>query len=156
MSTSKALQHLYSLGASSPDLLPHLYCLIRNDDEEKYLTSLRGSELSRLVDFLDEVCVLPLVLSELTNRGLQALDTTPVTDDVSRRCLHKLQAICGKRRILPSSYNVSGNLSTDGDNPVASGGFSDVWQGVYDGRRVCIKRLRITQQNHRTVERVGL
>ena len=156
MSTFKALQHLYSLGASSPDLLPHLYFLIRNDDEEKYLTGLRGPDLSRLVNFLDEVCVLPLVLFELTNQGPQALDTAPITDDVSRRCLHKLQAICGKRRTLPSSYVISGNLSTDGDKPVASGGFSDVWQGIYDERRVCIKRLRTTQQNRRVVERVCL
>ena len=55
MSTPQALQHLYSLDASSPDLLRYLYYLIRTDEEEQYLTSLRGSELTSLVDFLDEV-----------------------------------------------------------------------------------------------------
>ena len=67
MSTSKVLQSLYSLGVSSPDLLPNLYCLIRNDEEENYIASLRESELSRLVDFLDEVRILPFVYLQLMN-----------------------------------------------------------------------------------------
>ena len=61
MSTSRALQRLHSLGTSSPDLLRCLYDLIQSDDEEQYLTSLRGSELTRLVDFLDRVRSSPLV-----------------------------------------------------------------------------------------------
>ena len=67
MSASQVLQYLYSLGASSPDLLPHLYCLIQNDDEEQYLSGLQGSELAQLVDFLDEVQALFPTLSLLTN-----------------------------------------------------------------------------------------
>lgn len=55
MSTSRALQSLYSLDASSPELLRHLYYLLQNDDEEQYLFTLQGSELARLVDFFDGV-----------------------------------------------------------------------------------------------------
>ena len=58
MSTSQALQELYSLDASSPEIPPLLDVLIRRDEEEPYLSSLRGSELVRLVDFLDEVRIL--------------------------------------------------------------------------------------------------
>ncbi|KAF9779311.1 CNH domain-containing protein [Thelephora terrestris] len=136
MSTSQVLQHLYTLDTSSPDLLRYLYYLIQNDDEEQYVSSLQGSELTRLVDFLDG-----------------ALDVIPITDDVSRRCLHKLQAICGRHKILPSSYNISGDLTIIDDDPVASGGFSDVWEGTYDGKKVCIKRLRITQQTRQVIEK---
>ncbi|KAF9789636.1 kinase-like domain-containing protein [Thelephora terrestris] len=134
MSTSQVLQHLYSLDTSSPDLLRYLYYLIQNDDEDQYLSSLQGSELTRLVDFLDG-----------------ALDVIPITDDVSRRCLHKLQAICGRHKILPSSYNIPGDLTIIDDDPVAFGGFSDVWEGTYDGKKVCIKRLRITQQTRKVI-----
>jgi hypothetical protein len=155
MSTSQVLQHLYSLDTSSPDLLRYIYYLIQNDDEDQYLYSLQGSELTRLVDFLDGVRPPPSVsFPPLTTQTLQALDVIPITDDVSRRCLHKLQAICGRHKILPSSYNIFGDLTINDDDPVASGGFSDVWEGTYDGKKVCIKRLRITQQTRQVIEKV--
>lgn len=59
MSTSQVLQHLYSLDTSSSDFLRCLYCLFRSDEEEQYLFTLQGSELTRLVDFLDEVRFFP-------------------------------------------------------------------------------------------------
>ena len=156
MSTSRVLQHLYSLDPSSPDLLRCLYYLIQNDDKEQHLSGLQGLELTRLVDFLDAVRPSPPVSSQLTNQALQVLDATPTTDDVSRRCLHKLQAICCQHNILPSSYNVSGNLKRVDSDPVASGGFSDVWEGVHDGKTVCIKRLRVTQQTRQAIEKVRI
>ena len=70
MSTSRVLQHLYSLNTSSPDLLRYLYCLIQNDDEEQHLSSLQGSELAQLVDFLDEVRAIRLTSFQLTSRTL--------------------------------------------------------------------------------------
>ena len=154
MSTSRVLQHLYLLDASSPDLLRYLYYLIQHDDEEAYLSTLQGSELTRLVDFLDGVRPSPSVSFQPTNQSLQVLDVTPITDDVSRRCLHKLQAICGHHKILPSLYNVSGDLTRVDSDPVASGGFSDVWEGIHDAKKVCIKRLRITQQSRQVTEKV--
>ena len=59
MSASQILQHLYLLDASSPDISRLVYSLIRRDEEERYLSSLKGLELARLVDFLDEVRALP-------------------------------------------------------------------------------------------------
>ena len=156
MSTSQVLQQLYSIDISSPDFLRYLYYLIRDDDEEQYLTNLQETELTQLVDFLDKVRPSSSASSRPTNRVPQALDVTPTTDDVSRRCLHKLQAICGHRIVLPSSYNVSGDLSRNGSHPAASGGFSDVWEGTYDSRKVCIKCLRITQQTRQAVEKVRI
>jgi len=70
MSTSQALHHLYSLDISSPDLSRYLYCLIQRDEEEQYLSSLQGSELDRLVDFLDEVCALPSAFRPITEHIL--------------------------------------------------------------------------------------
>jgi hypothetical protein len=58
MSTPWILHRLYSLDASSLDFSRHLYCLIRHDEEDRYLTSLQGPQLARLVDFLDEVRAL--------------------------------------------------------------------------------------------------
>ncbi|KAF9777371.1 kinase-like domain-containing protein [Thelephora terrestris] len=136
MSTAQVLQHLYSLDTSSSDVLRCLYCLLRSDDEEQHLTTLQGSELIRLVDFLDEI-----------------LDAIPIADDVFRRCLHKLRTICGHNAILPSSYAILGDLARVGDDPFDFGGFSDVWKGTHNGRKVCIKRLRLSEQSREAVEK---
>ena len=62
MSTPWILYRLYTLDPSSLDFLRHLYCLIQHDEEDQYLSSLQGPELTRLVDFLDEVRALPFGL----------------------------------------------------------------------------------------------
>jgi len=66
MSTSRILQRLYSLDTSSPDFLRHLYCLIQYDEKEQYLINLLGSELARLVDFLDKVHAISPAFHQFT------------------------------------------------------------------------------------------
>ena len=66
MSASQMLQHLYSLSTSSPGISRLIYGLIRHDEEEQYLASLRGSELARLVEFLDKVRGLPSAFRPVT------------------------------------------------------------------------------------------
>jgi len=157
MSTSQVLQHLYSLDTTSQNLPRYLFCLIQRDEEEQYLSGLQGSELRRLVDFLDKVRALPSVFLTVTEQILQALDTIPTTDDVYRQCLHKLQTICGHHMILPSSHNVSGDLARVGDYPISvDGGTSDVWEGTYGGRKVCIKCPRVSEEDLHAVTQVRI
>ena len=59
MSTPWILNRLYSLDPSSLDFMRRLHSLIRHDEKEQYLSSLQGSQLTRLVDFLDEVRIVP-------------------------------------------------------------------------------------------------
>ena len=68
MATSQILRHLYSLNTSSPDFTRYLSHLIQSDGEDHYLLNLQGSDLNRLVDFLDEVRVLPSASLQLTKR----------------------------------------------------------------------------------------
>ena len=77
---------------------------MRSDEEELYVPSLRRKELARLVDFLDRVRSPPLASLGLTKRTLQVLNATPVTEDASRRRLHRLRAIFSHFTILSSSY----------------------------------------------------
>ena len=131
-----------------------MYGLIRHDEEEQYLSSLRGSELAQLVDFLDEVGTLLSAFRLVTKRTPQAITVIPTTDDISRRCLRKLQAICSENMTLPSSYTVSGDLAKIGDEPAASGGFADVWEGSHCGEKVCIKALRVNSSNNHILTKV--
>lgn len=79
-----------------------------------------------------------------------------MADDVFRRCLHKLRTICSNHSILPSSYTISGDLARVGDYPVAIGGFSEVWKGTYNGRKVCIKLPRIFEKDREDLEKVSV
>ena len=155
MSTSQVLQHLYSLDISSQNIPRYLYYLIQRDEEEHYLSSLQGLDLARLVDFLDEVRGSSSTFRPVTDQIPQALGVIPTTDDVSRQCLHKLQAICGDNMILPSSHNISGDLARVGDHPISVDGASaDVWEGAHNGRKVCIKCPRVSEEDLQTVTQV--
>lgn len=156
MSASQLLLHLYSINTSSPDFSRLLYGLIRQDEEEKYLSNLGGPELARLVDFLDDVCSLFSALRSITKQTLQALSVIPTTDDVSLQCLNKLQAICGHHMILPSSYTISGEIARVGNRPIALGGFADVWEGTYGGKKVCVKWLRVSLNDDKALDKVRI
>ena len=67
--TSRILKRLYSLGASS-GFLHNLRFLIQFDEEERYLTSLEEPELTRLLDFLDEVRAVPSTFRLFRGRSL--------------------------------------------------------------------------------------
>ena len=61
-----------------------------------------------------------------------------------RQILQKLQGICISRTCIPSSYVIPMNLLNINKKYLASGGFSDIFQGTYRGREVCVKRLRVS------------
>ena len=156
MTTPQILELLYSFNTFSPEFSSCLDRLIQSDKEDRYLSTLQGPELTRLVDFLDRVRVLPPTsFPPAYEKTLQALGIIPVTEDVSRRCLHKLQAICSDSGILPSSHIVSGGLVRVGDYPVASTNLSDVWEGTLKGAKVCIKHPRITIKDRQHIEKVS-
>ena len=154
MPVSEDLQNLYSLNTASPDFSDQLYHLIRNDEREKYLTSLRGPELARLVNFLDEVRGIPLVFHQFTKQTPQALNVVLPTDDVARICLRKLQAICSRHAILPSSYVASDEIARVGDGPIAFGSIADLWEGTYRDNKVSIKCLKASLINDKSFKKV--
>ena len=156
MPTSEVLQHLYSFNTFSPEFSRCLDSLIQSDEEDHYLSSLQGPELTRLVDFLDRVRVLPSAsFLPAYEKTLQALGIVPVTEDVSRRCLNKLQALCSHHGVLPSSHIISGGLVKAGDCAIAATNLSDVWEGTFNGAKVCIKSPRITLRDRQEIEKVS-
>ena len=155
MATPQILKLLYSFNTFSPEFSRCLDRLIQSDQEDHYLSNLQGSDMTRLVDFLDKVRVLPSASSSSQKKTPQALGIIPVTEDVSRRCLHKLQAICSHSLVLPSSYIISGGLVRVGDYPVASTNLSDVWEGMHSSAKVCIKYPRITIKDRKDIEKVS-
>ena len=154
MSTPWILHRLYSLDPSSPGFSCRLRSLIQHDEREQYLTNLRGLQLARLVDFLDQVRFLPSAFCPVTKRILQNLSVISADDNLSRQCLHKLQAICSHHAILPSSYIASSRISRVGDGPAASGAVTDIWEGTYRDKKVSIRRLRAPMDDDHTLKKV--
>ena len=74
----------------------------------------------------------------------QILDSPYCTGGSSRRCLRLLRKICSSWMVLPPTYVLSGKLSVPATQPVAFGGFSDIFKGTLSGESVCVKRLRIS------------
>ena len=154
MSTPWILHHLYSLDPSSLDFSRRLRSLIQYDEREQYLTNLRGPQLARLVDFLDEVRAFPSAFFPVTKRILQALGAITADDDLSQRCLHKLQVICSHHVILPSPCIASGQTSRVGDGPTALDAIAKVWEGTYRNKKVLIRRLRAPLSDDQTLKKV--
>ena len=55
----------------------------------------------------------------------------------------KFRQLCGLAGSLPASHIISEDLIRTSEEPVASGGYGDVWEGIYNDKRVAIKALRV-------------
>ena len=96
----------------------------------------------------------PSGLLSTTERTPQTLNAIPANRDISRKCLHKLQEICGHRSTLPSSYIVPGQIVIVGSGPIATDAIADVWEGIYLSKRVSIKCLKIPPDDGQTLKKV--
>jgi hypothetical protein len=56
--------------------------------------------------------------------------------------------------LLPYSYIISSGLVVDTSSPVASGGYADVYKGIYKGVAVAVKVLRIRQMDEDDQNRI--
>ena len=58
-----------------------------------------------------------------------------------RKLLNELCKICSRHRVIPKSMYIPD--CSKGAVEVARGGFADILQGTYKGRRVAIKVVRV-------------
>ena len=57
--------------------------------------------------------------------------------------MRELRHICGSRKILPTSPALSSQVLLISNQPVAFGGSGDVYEGILNNLRVCVKRIRV-------------
>ena len=57
--------------------------------------------------------------------------------------MRELRHICGARKTLPTSSALSSQVLLISNQPVASGGSGDVYEGSLNNLRVCVKRVRV-------------
>jgi hypothetical protein len=145
-------QRLYELDRSSTQFPEQLNELLHDKEWVKQLRLLPEGELVELAGHLHDVWLISTPTTSHSSTP-QILDDLDSMSSPSRKCLHVLRKICSSRMILPSAYEVSGELSFTTTEPVAFGGFCDVYKGTLGGADVCIKRLRITTTGDRAAVR---
>ena len=64
-----------------------------------------------------------------------------MSDQKRLKLLNKLCKTCSRHHVIPSSMHIPD--CSEGSVEVESGGFADVSQGTYEGRRVAIKVVRV-------------
>ena len=55
----------------------------------------------------------------------------------------RFRQLCGQTGLLPTSHIIHEEIIRTTEHPVASGGFGDVWEGIYNDKRVAMKALRV-------------
>ena len=139
--SSPALQKLHNLDTSSSNFQDQLCNALYGKEYMDCIQGLKGDDPTWLVNYLDKVR-LRVPLAHSIFKSTQALNVLEPSSVASRRCLRELRSLCGKMRILPTSYTLSSHLLDIHPQPFAAGGFGDVHHGTLNGSAVCIKRVR--------------
>ena len=134
-------EQLYRLDRSSSRFHDQLSNVLYGGEYKKTVLNLQDNDLIRLIDYLDEVRRrIPLFHSPLNLP--EALNTLDPPSSAFRKCLRELRHICGSRTILPTSHILLPPILITSSHPVASGSCGDVYEGTFNGSKVCAKRVR--------------
>ena len=81
---------------------------------------------------------------------------TEFEDLLHRNCEMTLRRLCGRASLLPKSISLSeSDIERTTTTPSCGGGFADVYEGVYLGKPVALKVLRVYgKDNIRKVQKV--
>lgn len=75
---------------------------------------------------------------------MKALRVAKLEIELRKIAFSVLRRLCGRIGHLPESYQLSDKFDLSG-MPHASGGFADVRMGVYKGKDVAVKSLRVAE-----------
>ena len=117
--------------------------------------SLRGSEASALINFLDRVSELYASCPSDLKYHPQALVELHLDDKHWQLCLRLLSKMCRAQEIIPTSYLLRQD-STRVGSVQRRGGFSKVSYGEYLGYPVAIKDLEPSEGNFNKIFKVCL
>ncbi|KAF9789475.1 kinase-like domain-containing protein [Thelephora terrestris] len=118
-------RRLENLEPSKKEFRPLLYALLSHKDLRSHIDSLRKDDIKGFVELLDE-----------------ALSHVPVTDDLFRKALRRLQSTCSYHEVLPQSCFILGRTLSNRGVPSAAGGSAGLHEGRFDGKKVWIRALR--------------
>jgi len=132
---------------SEADSISNIRSLIHSPYWIAVARSLRGEEAEGLINFIDRVSHVwrsdrkRSLGARGTERAGQVVTLPELDERLRKQCLHLLYKICKTCRVLPTSYTLQQEPTFVGKIH-CYGGFADISEGEYMGRRVAIKHLR--------------
>ena len=79
---------------------------------------------------------------------MKALRASPLDNNLRQLAFSVLRKLSSRIGHLPESYMLSSKFDTSG-KIIASGGFADVRMGVFKGKDVAVKTLRVSPKDDR-------
>jgi len=127
--------------------------LLNNKELLRNVPGLTPEEQTKILDRVDQVRHSCLPKSQLTT----LVKAYPTIDSFNIKFVTALGDVCSATERLPTSAVVSTGLVKRGTFAVASGGFTDVWRGEYNGAQVAIEAFRIyPAQNLKEAKEVSI
>jgi hypothetical protein len=104
----------------------------------------RGTNAQSLLNLIQEVCRLFLVciIIHSISASQQLLDCPHIDIALRSPFVNALLRLSSASGLYPECLLLKG-MQRSGIDPVASGRFGDVWQGLVQGERIAIKVLRL-------------
>jgi len=142
-STAVLCNSLHVADMSVAESISNIRSFMHSSSQIAAARNLRGEDAQRLIDFIDQVNYAQLQhdYARGSDYGVQALTLPELNGNLRKQCLHLLYKVCKTCELLPASYVLQKELMCLGDIR-SYGGFADVSEGEYLGRRVAIKNLR--------------
>ena len=81
--------------------------------------------------------------------GMKAFRAARLDTELRQLAINVLRRLCGRIGHLPDSYLLSDKFDLS-EMPRASGGFADVRMGVFKGKDVAVKSLRVSEMDDKT------
>lgn len=120
--------------------------ILSNENTRSQALALTGPLAEIFVSHLQTVGVLFLLCYKVSNLQPQALDKSPnLSPKVREEWIKALQKLAVEAEVLPSQLTMNGLVINA--KPLAQGGFSDVYQGIWNDELFAVKRPRNTSQN---------
>ena len=138
---------------SQNELPSFIETIVSNTKAADIVKCLKGTDAQTFIDVIDEACyqaVLSLKncftdLVPPSNPVGQASDGLDFASQIRKKCVKLLYKMCSGHALLPRSlyFELPGNLP---DATACCGGFADVLECEYHGRKVAVKALRVYEK----------
>ena len=152
------LHNLPSLGPESEEFVQWFRSSLLSKDERTNILASSGGDAKLFIEIINMVCSPRIFFggsSLIFSLDIKALHVAQLEPQLRHLSMCLFVRLCGKTGHLPESHLLSDEFDLS-EKPRVSGGFADVRMGVFKGKDVAVKSLRISEVDDRAkIRKVG-
>ena len=142
------LHFLPPLDPKSEEFLELFRSFLSSKDERTNILELSEEDARLFIEIIDRVCFSRTVYGVCSSLGVKAFRAARLDNELRQLAFVVLRRLCGRIGHLPDSYVLSDKFDLSG-LPRASGGFADLQLGVFKGKNVAVKSLRVSEADNK-------